>query len=245
MPEPRHLPNAPIREALIDISVRPNKGVDLPMMRKLCEGVARQYPTIVEVRAAELELDFTQERNRVSQTHTVIGYRCVNKDDNRLVQFRLNGFTYNWLKPYRDWAALRDAARDLWRTYSDAVQPSAITRVGLRYINNLEFPTPLKDFREYLTTPPALPPGVPQQVTRFLTRVSIVQEATANAAVITQAFEGIVEPKHVPVILDIDTSKRDAFPSEDDIWRSLEELHTLKNEIFFNSLTEEAVRLFA
>jgi uncharacterized protein (TIGR04255 family) len=244
MPEPRHLPNAPIREALIDISVRPHKGLDLEIMRKLCGGVTAQYPNIVEVREAELELDFTQEPNRVSQTHTVTGFRCVNKDGNKLVQFRLNGFTYNWLRPYSHWADLSDAAKDLWHAYAEATKPTLVTRVGLRYINNLEFPAPFKDLREYLTSPPAVPAQVPQQVTRFLTRISVVDESTNNAAIITQAFEGIVDPRHVTVILDIDTSKRAEFIGDDEIWQTLEGLHTFKNQIFFNSLTEEAVRLF-
>jgi uncharacterized protein (TIGR04255 family) len=98
------------------------------------------------------------------------------------------------------------------------------------------------DFGEYLTAAPRIPLELPQHVTRFLSRVSIVR-ADAVSAVITQAFEGIVGPKNVTVLLDIDTFKQEDF-SEEDIWVVLEELHDFKNEIFFSSLTEEAVRLF-
>jgi uncharacterized protein (TIGR04255 family) len=118
--------------------------------------------------------------------------------------------------------------------------------VTLRYVNNLELPFPLVDFSQYLNAPPNLPAELPLKVTRFLSRVSVVRESSSASAVITQAFEGLpgAGAKHVNVILDIDTSKREDFGNDDGVWAALEELHTFKNEIFFSSLTEAAVRLY-
>ncbi len=242
MSEPRHLPKAPIREALIDIGVKLPKDANVALMRKLRDRVAADYPDSVELREAELEVNLTQDRNSLTQIHTVTGYRC--QRDNKIVQFRLNGFTYNWLNPYARWQDLRDAAKELWEAYYGTAKPVSVTRVGLRYINNVNLPLPFKDFKEYLTAPPSIPSKLPQRVTRFLTRVSIAQDVGALSAVITQAFEGIVGPKHVTVIFDVDTSKRGEFTNDEEIWQALESLHVFKNEIFFSSLTEKAVRLF-
>src|SRR5436190_11817824 len=99
-------------------------------------------------------------------------------------------------------------------------------------------------FKEYLTAPTRIPTKLSQRVTRFLTRVSIAQDAGALSAVITQAFEGIVGPQKITVIFDVDTSKRCEFTNDEEIWQALESLHEFKNEIFFSSLTEKAVRLF-
>jgi uncharacterized protein (TIGR04255 family) len=245
MPAPRHLANAPIREALIDIAVKLPKDANLALLRTLRDRVAADYPQNSELGHAELELVLSDERNRITQTKTALGYRCQTKDGNKIVQFRLNGFTYNWLRPYQTWEDLRDTAQGLWRAYQEVTKPVSVTRVALRYINNVEIPLPFKDFREYLATPPNIPAELPQKVTRFLSRVSIVQETSAFSAIITQAFEGIVGgAKNVTVILDIDTSKRADFANDEEIRQALEGLHIFKNDIFFNSLTEEAVRLF-
>lgn len=244
MPLARHLPNAPIQEALIDIFVKLAKDVNLTLLRKLCETASGDYPIVQEIREAELEVDIV--RDKLSHTRTATGFRCLNREGNRVVQFRLNGFTYNWLKPYERWETFRDVAKEFWGIYSNATKPTSVLRVGLRYINNLEFPATFEDFKQLFSGSPEIPETLPQTVTRFITRVSITKETTDCSATITQAFEGIVDPKTVPIILDIETLRRSEFATinDDEIWKTLEDLHTFKNEIFFSSLTEEAVRLF-
>jgi uncharacterized protein (TIGR04255 family) len=183
-----------------------------------------------------------KEGKKLTETQKPMGYLCQTEDQRKIVQFRVNGFSYHWLKPYDTWENFRDAARGLWTSYVDTAKPMAVIRVSLRYINSLELPFPMSDFGTYLTMPPRLPAELPQGVSRFLTRVSI--DRNGAAAVITQAFEGLTGTSNVKVLLDIATSKQASFMKEEEIWSALEDLHTFKNEIFFNSVTEEAVRLF-
>ena len=203
MPVARHLRNAPIREALIDIAVKLPQETSVASLRTLRDQVAADYPQQAELGESELELVFSHQQNRFTQTRTPLGYRCQTKDDTKIVQFRVNGFTYNWLRPYETWEALRDSARKLWDVYRTVATPSLVSRVGLRYINVLELP-PMKDFAEYLTATPKIPAELPQNVTRFLSRVSIISETSALSAVITEAFEGLMGPKNVTVLFDID-----------------------------------------
>ena len=124
--------------------------------------------------------------------------------------------------------------------------PEAITRVALRYINNLNIPMPVIDFADYLAAPPVLPEGLPQGVNSFLIRLNVhVPELEANA-IITQALEPMpVEMSKLPVILDIDVIKeRTAGIEEREAWNLLEKMRNFKNQIFFGFITEKLKEIY-
>lgn len=100
-------------------------------------------------------------------------------------------------------------------------------------------------FFEYLEAPPPLPQGVPNVISGFLTRVVLEDQASGASANLIQALQPAPEPEHVRIIVDIDVYKVGAFDSHEELTRStFEQLHELKNRIFFSSITEKAASLF-
>jgi len=77
-----------------------------------------------------------------------------------------------------------------------------------------------------------------------LTRVVIHDPDIDAAARTTQAFEQIIDPKLIPIILDIDVFKQKEMISEQEAWAALEKLRHFKNRIFFASITEKTKELF-
>jgi uncharacterized protein (TIGR04255 family) len=239
----RHLANAPIREALVDIAVKLPEDIDLAALQVLRDQISPDYPQSNDIMQAEFRVEW-KDLTPPEIAKKSLGFACRTTEGNRLVQFRLNGFTYNWLKPYSDWPALRAAAEEYWQIYSEAVRPVTVTRLALRYINNLTLPLDFADFAEYLVAQPNIPAELPQTLNHFLTRVGLSEE-TGLSAVVTQVFEGITNSKELTIILDIDASKQVSLgPRSNEIWQTLDQLRVLKNRIFFASLTERAVRLF-
>ena len=155
------------------------------------------------------------------------------------MQARLDGFTFSRLHPYVKWEELRDEAYRLWQLYKDMTSPESITRVAVRYINNLNIPMPIKDFDDYLTAPPTVPEGLPQGVSSFLTRTVIHEPSFGANAIITQALEQ-VDTDVAPVILDIDVFKLESKGIvEKDAWKIMEKLRHFKNKVFFSSITDD------
>jgi uncharacterized protein (TIGR04255 family) len=174
----------------------------------------------------------------------VDGYLFTSADGRQIVQARLDGFTANRLKPYRDWATFRDEARTHWEAYCRQTRPEAVTRLALRYINRIEIPVPFADFKEYILTTPEVAPGLPQGLANFFMRVVLPLEQFGCVAIITETLE---EPKAevIPYVLDIDVvSERPFAPTDDEIWRTFETLRLAKNEVFFKSVTAKAQELF-
>jgi uncharacterized protein (TIGR04255 family) len=245
MARPRHLDRAPIREALVDIAAKLPEHVDMTALRTLSESISADYPQCGTVVQAHFQFK-PQEPNTAPIERQELGFRCSNAENNRIVQFRVNGFTYNWLKPYSTWEELRAVSEKYWRMFNEAVRPVGVNRLSLRYINDVELPLPLKDFGEYLTADPKVPTELPQAMSNFLTRVGIVDEVENIDATITQVFEGVTNPAVARIILDIEASKLVNFVPDqyEKIWSILDTLRDFKNTIFFSTLTEKAVRLF-
>lgn len=247
MAEYTHLNNAPITEALIDIRLKVRNAFDVRKLESLYKDIEAKYPAKKERHKWEGRLEFKKGEIPISAgSEKIDGYIFTSSNGKKIFQARIDGFTFNRLKPYETWEAFRDEALELWELYK-TVLSSDITRVALRYINKFNiplFPEPLKDFNEYLTAAPIVPEGLPQGLSSFLTRVVIHEPTIDAAAIITQAFEQIVDPKFLPIILDIDVFKQKDLIGEKEAWQTLESLRDLKNRIFFESITEKTKELF-
>ncbi|MCC6544675.1 MAG: TIGR04255 family protein [Nitrospirae bacterium] len=240
------LSKAPITEALIDIRVKPKKGIEVEQLDSIYALISDQYPNRQILRRLESRIEFKQEESIVSPgTDTINGYVYTSSDQIQVVQAKPDGLTFSRLKPYETWELFRAEAYRLWEMYAEITSPELITRVALRYINTLNIPLPIKDFGDYLTSPPVVPHALPQGVSSFLTRVVIHESSLDVVAIITQALEQIVDPNFAPIILDIDVFKQSQIGmSKEDAWDVLEKLRHLKNKIFFESITNKLKELF-
>lgn len=238
------LTNAPITEALIDIRVKLPSAFDAIEIGTIYDSIKEQYPEKQEQRISEVKFKLKADAEEISKSDaTINGYRYITSDKKQIVQTRLDGFTFSRLHPYIKWEDLRDEAYRLWNLYKDITSPESITRVALRYINNLNIPMPIRDFGDYLTAPPTVPEELPQGVGSFLTRVVIHEPSIGANAIITQALEQVTDT--VPVILDIDVFKLQTKGIEEkEAWETIETLRHFKNKIFFSSITDRLKEMY-
>jgi len=242
MSEYPHLNNAPIREALIDIRVKAHPEVAVDALKVENAYIRENYPQISVHRIGVLGLELTEQAQTVSAAQPkTTGFHFTSNDGLQIVQFRVDGFTFNRLKPYEEWEVMRDEAKRLWQAYLRVASPVKVTRSAVRYINVIELPLPIRDLGKYLTSPPALPEGVSHHLSSFLNRLVIDDTSTELHAILTQALESS-DTNKASVILDIDAyCERSYEPEDDEIWEAFEHLRNLKNELFFKSITDATV----
>ncbi len=240
MVAPRHLTNAPISEALIDIRVKLPSSVDLSTLASVHSSFASDYPEKRERIRGETKIDL--KTMKTDTTSTVDGYVFTSSDGKQLVQIRLDGFTFNRLKPYESWEKQKEEAYRLWQISRDSCDPDLITRGALRCINRLDIPLPIRDFGDYLTAPPIIPQNLPQELSSFLTRNVVREAAHEFIAIISQSLESVSSSKTVTIILDVDVFKETQFaPNATDVWETIDRLRGFKNKIFFESVTEKTL----
>lgn len=247
MAKPRqHLARAPIAEALIDIRVLPHEGVAAAAFESLRNRLSDVYPMAFPMRSLRARFEVNQRRVEApSQIETEIGWRLQTKGRDSVAQFRVDGFTFNKLRPYTTWEEVFSEAYRLWRLYIESAKPLDVTRLAVRYINRLHLPAPAQ-LREYLEAPPVLPPPIPQTIREFLTRVVVFDPERSTSAIITQAVEAALDPTVTQVLLDIDAFREATITPEDPLMPQMfEQLRRLKNDIFFASITEKTVEMYA
>jgi uncharacterized protein (TIGR04255 family) len=250
MPTRIHLEKAPITEALLDIRVNFTNQPEVERLKALEDLVSPRFHfqkarfsgrINIKVEEGALHSEVTQSPGGID------GYFFTSADQKKIIQARLDGFTFSRLNPYESWEVFEPEARELWEHYLHLIKPTSISRIALRYINRIELPFDQNrqvDFKHYLKTIPEVSPDMPQLLANFFMRLVIPQPTKGMVAIVTQAMEP-TSGDHVPIIFDIDVFREAQFSVDtDDIWAVFKDLHAFKNEIFFGSLTARAIEIF-
>lgn len=244
-----NLKNAPIKESIIQIRVIPDPSLNAEDLNKLVIEEKIRYPKSESQK--ETILEFFSDRDKHSagvQDKGIQGYKISSKDRRDIAQFFLDRFSVSRLEPYKDWTTLCSEAKRLWQKYKKNYKPKKISGVSVRYINNFSLPKNMIRFEDYLVSSPKIPENLPQGIGSFYSNIRIPDPDSGAVASVQHIFEGIKKKDdliQVPIILDVDVFKdTDIEPDSESVWELFESLHIYKNEIFFNSLTEECLELF-
>lgn len=242
-----HLPNAPITEALIDIRVELPPGTTVATLKGFRDRLGEAYPQCRERRhwSGQFKLSKSEPLKVEAGTEEVDGFLLTSPDGTQVAQARKDGFTFSRLKPYKNWSHLREEAKALWGDYCEVAQPSRVTRIAVRYINRLELPIPVGDFRQWLKTVPDVAPDLPQRLAGFFLKLHIPFEDPKGYVNIIQTMEAGGDEESVPLVFDIDAFVPvDYKPEDGQIWKRLEDLRAIKNRVFFGSITDKLKERF-
>jgi uncharacterized protein (TIGR04255 family) len=172
-----------------------------------------------------------------------------NGEDNQVIQFRPDGFTFSRLEPYQDWEHLRDEARRLWDIYRRATGIRKILRVGVRYINVFNFPGEKVEPEEYLNIFPVVPQNLPaglRDFGPFSMRLPFYQSDLHGVLVMNQGNTPMAKPGSIPIVLDIDLYvDNPPVTNEQELWGFLEKLRERKNLYFEASITDKTRELIS
>jgi uncharacterized protein (TIGR04255 family) len=242
----RHYDKAPIREAIIDIQIENSPALTLASFEndKIAppQGYTERQTLMVGEVRGQVERGVLTASAKQDQT----GYAFVGGEGKHIAQFRVNGFTFSRLAPYKTWRQLRDEARTLWASYRRVVGALPVVRVGLRYVNQLDIPMPLRDFRDFIRSYPEISSDLPQLLAGFFMQVQIPQEDLGAMLILNEAIVPPSSPNHVSVVLDIDVFKQGLKLELDaDVWNTLEELRLRKNLIFEGCITNNTRELIS
>lgn len=250
-PERRQYPNPPIAEAIIDIRTTLPENVTLDHVLQVNTDTVDQYPHRRDSIAVTGEITVGPNVSS-STTQSRNGYVFLTADERSVYQARLDGFTFSRLAPYENWESFRDSAREIWASYRTALSPASIDRVALRYVNRINLPIPFEDFEQYLHAVPALPMDLPQSWMGYLMQVQIPYVQNGLLLHLTSAILPQEHEDSLPMLLDIDLFRPSELPfgqfdlpaDDERLWDLLDEMHTVKNDIFEACITDRARELF-
>jgi len=246
----RHYSRAPITEAILDLKVILPDDFPVEKFLEIHEYVRDRFPTSQPIHIGSFLVQSGPDTPdlQVDANRRHSGFLFRSKDNRRIFQATLQGFTFNRLAPYESWEEFNNDARSLWEIYKSICKPEFVTRAAIRYINQLNIPTQgPTDLRTYLKTAPEISSDFPQQtMSSFFMQLQLPQEDLNCMLIINENLAPTTTPDLISVILDIDLFRQQVWQSDDeDIWRFLEQLRQRKNEIFKASITEKTEELIA
>ncbi len=247
-------PNAPIREAVLDIRVQPRAGLTQADLERVTTELKADYSQVQGVRQMMVEVGLIDPNTSTTKTLAGdVGFLAHSSildsagTSSSVYKIDPTGLSFSKLKPYRDWRDLKADAKKVWDIYEQIAQPTAITRLGLRYVNRIDIPTTdgkidVADwFRTTLDVPDDF--GGPLNHFFFQMQVPIAElgaECVINSGPVPPARTGIVA-----VMFDIDVFKDwTTVPLSEDMWSYFDRLRKWKNHFFEKSLTDRTKELF-
>lgn len=239
----------PLYEAVFDIRITPNTEIANEELESYHKNVISDYPikqvnTLWEA-SLQVKLGESPVVGSKSQSN---GYLFKSEDSNNTIQFRKDGFTLNYVNNYKNWLSFSHEAKKHLSNYLDITKPKLINRIALRYINIIEIPLPIGNFKEYILTVPEIAKGLPQSLTELQMRIVIPDEKRENIAIITEGIDQNrlkLNNKILPYIFDIDVFRIiNMEPNVKILDEYFESIKKYIDRIFLNSITEKAIKLF-
>lgn len=240
--------NPPITEAIIDIRVKLPEDFMLEQLPEDFGSFLLSYPDKKWMTKQEGEILFESDSEpKFSSISKKVGIALTSEDQERIAQFRIDGFTLSQLRPYRGWAKFKKDSEEAWNAYRNIFTPARVSRLAVRFINRLDLP--LQDgrleFEDYLKTYPELSPDFAKDMGGFFMKLLIPRPDYASDVILQQGVMNSSESNVVSILLDIDAFREiDEEASSPEIWNIFDALRNLKNEAFKHSITERTEELF-
>ena len=236
-----HYKRPPIKEALIDIKVELPLDVRFEDLRAVKQYLS-EYPHEETRNLGQATIQFGPVlQTDAQQKPWALVFR--NRTNNQVLQVRLDGFSFSRLEPYEDWEHLRDEAKRLWVVYRDLVRPTKISRVAVRYVNQLDLVGERVEPEEYLNVFPQVPTELPPKLRDFgpfLLSLRMHQPDLKGTMAINQGSTPPKSPDIVSIVLDLDLYvENPSAQTEQELWVFLEKLRERKNLYFEACITDK------
>jgi uncharacterized protein (TIGR04255 family) len=243
------LKSAPIIEAVVDFECDMPVLPDFKMLERPARDAYRStYERFHPVFMQEHSVDISPEAPKVSvKDQGIQGYRFFQSDQKQLVQVRATGFSFNRLAPYGSFDDYIPEIQRTWNLFLDFAKPVGVRFVRLRYVNRILLPLGESGvgLGDYFKICPHLPDEEQLIFTGFFNQHAAKERDTGHDVSIVLASQ-LIENGRLPVLFDITVA--DSRPADPKNWLELRDrmasLRRLKNEVFYNTLTQRCIDLF-
>src|SRR5262249_22574674 len=136
---------SPITEAVLDIQVIVDSSATNETARLVGKAIEGKFPNVQDQFAFSGMMTMGDRVEPHAQQQR-IGTMFRSAENDKVLQARINGFSFSKLAPYSSWREFSGEARCLWDIYRATMKPVGITRLAVRYINKIDIALPIADF---------------------------------------------------------------------------------------------------
>ncbi|WP_445634545.1 TIGR04255 family protein [Nostoc sp. DSM 114161] len=245
--------NPPIQEAVCEFRFAPSRAWNFTIPSLFYEKI-KDFYTGEPQQQAFIATEFQVSPQFLNPEFTVRpGWTKLlfpSADANKLVAVGQDLASVHALRPYEGWEGFKQRIDRAFDVYVDVAKPVGVTRIALRYINQIAIPTNVEiELSDYFTIYPQLPAdGVPSRISAFLTRTELIYEDIPIRLVLNLS-DAISPPEkagQVAIVLDLEISQEwveKPLPLEEAL-STLYELRQREGQAFESLITDRTRELF-
>jgi uncharacterized protein (TIGR04255 family) len=240
-PHPTY-PNPTIAEVICDIHFRLAEGEtwQADFFGKFVRAIQTEYPEVAPISELDIQFEVVPTGLRQKFVPSAPRMRFTHETRLLLLDFAENNMRITILPKYPTWTSVSQHVLWAWACLKKVVHPANLTRLGLRYINQIDRETPEQPAGAWLQAGDYIPPKVLESAPGFVSRTQVQLDAQ-NRVLTTVADVTLQTPEHsTAIIFDIDRITEQLMPVTDkrltdELWR----LHDDVWNIFFTAQTEK------
>lgn len=220
----KHYQNPPLLEAVCEFKFQPNPNWNPAVPDLFYEKVQTQFQQREEINGSNGDEPAPSAKTKFRRA-----------DGSALLQVSPKLLAINQLRPYPTWPQFKKTLLEAYAIYRELAQPSGLTRLGLRYINQIEIPGTIIEIGRFLR-------GCPAGYHKLFLSTEFPFAAEGENLAMILAHAPHDEGEFLRFYLDLDYG---AFPiTAEEIDAALERAHERIEQIFEASLTDETRHLF-
>ena len=241
-------PNPTLVEALCEVHLRlgPERPWRPTTASELYKRIQDRYPTFEPINELGVQISFGSQgvipqvaapRTRMKFTH---------RDRPVLLQLSEQVLTLNVLKPYPGWAVMREELLKIWPPVLQVLEPIAVRRIGLRYINRIEKTSNDEKAGAWLKSTDYIPRSILLSVSGSALRVECRVNSEDHVILTLVDQPPQRSEDRGTLIFDIDRIRESEMePTEASILDVIEQLHNDVWKIFAKAKTRRLEQLLA
>lgn len=238
----RKYKNPPIIEALCEFRFDPASPWDLTIPGRLHERIKDAFPTVRQGKAFESSIRAGPEGVRQQLIETERG-QFLRADEKALVQVGPHLLVINHLRPYPTWETFLPLIDSTLEAYREVAHPKAFQRIGLRYVNRVDFPSAAVNLEDYFEFYPFVGPELPQTFGPFMVGIQIPYDGGRDVLKLEMTTVAAEAPAAASFVLSLDYFL--ARPGEVDFASALQWVRDAHERIecVFEGSIKDALRL--
>jgi len=238
--------NSPIAEALCEFQFLPSQPWDITIYGMLYEKIKDEFP----VKQQQVRFGVAVHPREGGELEPKIEFgpprmQFLSNDKISLVQVGPNLLTVNHLSPYPTWKKFKPLILKIFEEYIDIANPKGFRRIGLRYINKIDFEQKEIELMDYFNYYPSIPNNLPQTKKTFQVTVEIPYNNGRDTLRLTLGTLISEKPDAFSLILDLDyimVLAEGIALNEISNW--LEDAHAIIENAFEACITDNCRKIF-
>ena len=239
---PRRYRKPPITQAICEFQFISDKTWDWTIPGLIYPKISNEFP--VKQQEQAFEVTVAPQQQMVQRFSTALSkMQFLNTDKTAMVQIGPDLLGINVQAPYPGWPNFFKLISEQFRIYLEVASPKGFKRIGLRYINQIEFSSQGIETTKYFRYYPYLPEDIEQKHGPFTMRV--LHPSDDGRDVLTVSFANVVPSVNLMYVLDLDCSLIQSGTvqlSDGLAW--VEHAHTKIENMFEACITDDLRALF-